>query len=78
MNEVMDSPYFQLGGFVAKLHHEESDSITVFSQCVYSHSNRKILLCDIPEFNEKFGSYNIAFSLNGGKNFIETTHTLIV
>jgi|LauGreDrversion4_2_1035121.scaffolds.fasta_scaffold785044_1 hypothetical protein len=71
----MDAPFMK-GGYVVKLSQEETADI-LFSQCMYVHSNRKVLECDIPEFDE-IGSYRISYSFDGAKNFIETSHTLYV
>jgi len=46
----MDAPFMK-GGYVVKLSQEETADI-LFSQCMYVHSNRKVLECDIPEFDE--------------------------
>ena len=56
---------------------QEETGETLFSQCFYRHSNRKVLECEIPEF-DVIGSYRIAYSFDDGKEFTETIHTLLV
>jgi hypothetical protein len=38
---------------------------------MYDHSNRRVLDCNIPEFGS-IGTYLIAYSYDGGKEFTQT------
>lgn len=74
MDQVMDAPFIK-GSFVARF--SLADGGEVFSPCMYEHSNRRVLDCNIPEF-DSIGTYLIAYSYDGGSEFTETQHTLQV
>lgn len=68
MDQVMDAPFIK-GSFVARF--SLADGGELFSACMYEHSNRKVLDCNIPEF-DSIGTYLIAFSYDGGNEFTQT------
>jgi len=67
MDQVMDAPFIK-GSFLARFTLTEEDEEELFSACIYEHSNRRVLDCKIPEFGS-IGTYLIAYSYDGGKEF---------
>jgi hypothetical protein len=70
MDQVMDAPFIK-GSFFVRFSLAEEDEEELFSPCMYEHSNRRVLDCNIPEFGS-IGAYLIAYSYDGGKEFTQT------
>jgi hypothetical protein len=64
----LDTPYLSQD-FVIEFTLEEDDrDIVKYSQCEYRSNQTKVLICQIPYF-EDVGSYNIRFSCDNGTIF---------